>query len=136
MNGKANNNNTSKKVINDPRAKIDSFFIGLMDTTPTPTNTKKMTKTEEDIQAYCRSNWSCSDKNLIKSYGPLLFFKQNHNEFPSLSRISKAIFSVSSSSTPVESVFSGAKETANSLRNRTLLNQVESLTLLRQNPLK
>ena len=72
-------------------------------------------------------------KKQIMVYGPLLFFKENHNRYPILSELAKAIFSTIPSSTPVESIFSGAKETANPLRSRAGPEQVRNLTMLRLN---
>ena len=55
------------------------------------------------------------------------------NRYPILSELAKAIFSTMPSSTPVESIFSGAKETANPLRSRAGPEQVRNLTMLRLN---
>ena len=94
---------------------------------------KKLNKLSEELQAYRNSDWSCNEKSVIQKHRPLLFFKQNHQQFPILSRLAKAIFSASPASTPVECLFSGAKETANPLRNRANPQQVENLTFLRRN---
>ena len=72
---------------------------------------------------------------MSQKHGPLLFFKENQDQFPILSRLAKVIFSASPASTPVECVFSTVKQTANPLRNSAKPQQVEDLTFLRQNQL-
>ena len=127
--------NPPVKLVNDPRSKLQSLFLSLMDAKPRQPG-KKGGKIEEELRAYENNNWSSNDEFLIKKYGPLLFFKENQDQFPILSRLAKVIFSASPASTPVECVFSTVKQTANPLRNSAKPQQVEDLTFLRQNQLR
>ena len=93
-------------------------------------------KIENEIKGYQNHEFSSTDEALIQKHGPLLFFKENSSKFPLLSNLAKAVFSAMPSSTPVENLFSGAKETANPLRNRANPEQVANLTLLKRNKLE
>ena len=60
---------------------------------------------DAEIKAYEASAWHNTDKVLILVHGPLLFFKDNGEEFPILCQLVKAIFSVMPSSSSIESGF-------------------------------
>ena len=90
--------NAPVKIFNDQRSKIQSLFVSLMDEKPRQPG-KKGGKIEEELRAYENNNWSSNDEFLIKKHGPLLFFKENQDQFPILSRLAKVIFSASPAST-------------------------------------
>ena len=67
---------------------------------------KKYGKFINLIKKHCLNTWLSTDEALIKKHDPLLFFKHHENEYPVLSLISKAIFSLMSASTSIECSFS------------------------------
>ena len=64
-------------------------------------------KIDAEIKSYINSDWHSTDEIIVKKHGPLLFFK-NEKNFPIISRLAKAVISVMTSSTQVESIFSGS----------------------------
>ena len=102
--------NAPVKIVNDQRSKIHSLFVSLMDDKHRQPG-KKGGKIEEELRADENNNWSSNDEFLIQKHGPLLFFKENQDQFPIHSRLAKVIFSASPASTPVECVFSAVMQT-------------------------
>ena len=62
-----------------------------------------------------------------------LFFKENHMQYPILSEIVKAIFSIQPTSTAIESVYSGTGRLVTSDRHCLAPENVERLTILKNN---
>ena len=131
-------NETQKKdgrVQNNPRAMVPDLFISLMDAKPDPSRQPKL---DSEVKAYQQSVWTKDEKVphdlvIIKKHGPLLFYKENEKDFPILCELARAIYCVMASSTPIESVFSGCKQTTSPLRSRTRPGLVKDLTCLRKN---
>ena len=90
----------SKRLYVCKRAQLTSTFVSLIDTQP------QLLKDNfsQEITSYEKSDWSSSNLDLLKRHGALLFFKENHMQYPILSEIVKAIFSIQPTSTAIESV--------------------------------
>jgi len=88
---------------------------------------------KKELISYNLSDWQCSDKDLRKKYGPLLFFKENEKEFPILCTMAKAIFCVMPASTAVESLFSHLNLIQTKTRNRIDPLNLENIAILRTN---
>lgn len=117
-------------VKNNPRKTATNLFQDLMDAKPDPSRQPKL---DAELKSYRASVWTNDEKVLIKSHGPLLFYKQNEIDYLILCECARAVFCVMPSSTPIESVFSGCKQTVSPLRTRTRPSVVKDLTCLRRN---
>ena len=62
----------------------------------------------------------------------MVILQKNEKDFPILCELARAIYCVMASSTPIESVFSGCKQTVSPLRSRTRPGLVKDLTCLRK----
>ena len=87
----------------------------------------------QEITSYEKSDWSSSNLDLLKRHGALLFFKENHMQYLILSEIVKAIFSIQPTSTAIESVYSGTGRLVTSDRHCLAPENVERLTILKNN---
>ena len=84
----------------------------------------------QEITSYEKSDWSSSNLDLLKRHGALLFFKENCMQYPILSEIVKAIFSIQPTSTAIESVYSGTGRLLTSDRHCLAPENVERLTII------
>ena len=55
---------------------------------------------QRELKSYELSTWTSNDDALLKKHGPLLLFKTHEVEYPILSGMAKAIFSLMPASKP------------------------------------
>ena len=84
-----------------------------------------------ELKAYELSTWTSSDETLLKKHGPLLFFKTHETEYPILSGMAKAIFSLMPASTSIENCFSGCANIVTPKRNATATTTLENLIMIK-----
>jgi hypothetical protein len=100
-NCKSSRNKNKNSVRND----CASILNSLIDTPKLDKNSENLSIINK-LQKNDASIYFSTDEKSIKKYGPMLFFKENEKEFPTLSEIAKMIFCIVPSSSPVEGVLS------------------------------
>ena len=73
---------------NNPRRKQPGILLATQD----KNIVKRKHALELELKMYQSFEWCSSDQALAKVHGPLLFYKQNSQTFPLLSKVSKYIF--------------------------------------------
>ena len=119
---------------NNPRKDKLSVFNLLMDNPLKPTS--KAVANEPilmELACYTNSYFTSTDAELIKKYGPLLFFKEHEKQYPILCEIVKGIFCLLPASTSIEGVFTSTGLIHNDRRRRLHPKQLEDLTMLSYN---
>jgi len=103
--------------------KKKSKLFSFMKTTPIP---KKRKTCSEELEAYCR-------EDIVSDVDPLMFWKKNSREYPSLARLAQRVLAVPATSGAVERVFSQAGKILRPDRSRLLPNNLETLIFLKTN---
>ena len=119
---------------NDSRKDMPSVLRMVMDKAPKKTS-KTVTSADliKELTLYFNSVFTPIDEDLIKVYGPLLFYKENEADYPILCEMAKAIFSLLPASTSIEGIFTSTKMTHTDKRKRLHPKKLEDLTLLKCN---
>ena len=108
---------------------MQSTFITLLD----PPVTIPAESILREIDSYEKNEWTTNDLELIKKHGPLLFYKSNHQQYPLLTELARAIYTIQPTSTAIESVYSGTGRIVTSDRHSLAPQHVERLTQLKNN---
>lgn len=95
-------------------------------------NTEILTDLDQEIDQYSKER-PIFDKDLVKKYGPLIFYKNFHLKYPILTKIAKKIFCITATSVPSEGLFSQAGLIQTDLRNRLDQVLLEILTFIKYN---
>jgi len=72
----------------------------------------------KELTLYFNSVFTPIDEDLIKVYGPLLFYKENEADYPILCEMAKAIIILLPVSISIEGVFTSTKITHTDKRKR------------------
>jgi hypothetical protein len=88
---------------------------------------------ELELKMYQSFEWCSSDQELAKVHVPLLFYKQNSQKFPLLSKVAKYIFCMLPASLASERLFRGSGRIVTTDRNSLAPKTLEYLTQIKNN---
>ena len=114
---------------NNPRRKQQ----GILSLTQDKAKTCAKPAIELEIKLYQNFSWSSNNKELQKSHGPLLFYKENIETFPLLAQLAKAIFCMLPASIAAERLFRGSGRIVTTDRNLLDPKNLEFITLIKNN---
>jgi hypothetical protein len=114
---------------NNPRRKQPGILLATQD----KNKVKSKHALELEINMYQTFEWCTSDQALTKAHGPLLFYKQNSQTFPLLSKLAKYIFCMLPASIASERLFRGSGRIVTTDRNLLAPKPLEYLTQFKNN---
>lgn len=93
---------------------------------------------EKEISDYINHSIVINDlvQKEIDQNGPLYFFKQFHDVYPTLTQIAKTILAVPAASVSAESLFSQSGLIGTDIRNRLAPETLENLSFLKENRIR
>ena len=125
INNNNNNNNSSYFSVDGSESFLDNLIDKSVVTNP-------LIDLDQEIDNYLKER-PAFDGELVKKFGPIIFYRNFHFKFPILTRISKTFFTVTATSVPAEILLSQNDLIQDQFKNRPDIDNLEMLTLIKYN---